>query len=262
MLFRNIRDHKRLVEEEMDLLGLEFTNLEFCALEQCHPSTRSDYLARLAEVYEMSDYLARLPEVYKVTTSLILWGANISPCTTDVEREEDEESLPSMTVAQLPPMPSMPILATRADSPTNSTPVVKVPDKSPACPCCGNQIETMLELIDNLKRPHGSKKILFQQTNVKHNSTTCHFTKCKGAVESALMEGRSCGECSRVFETKISLTQRNRLAHPMAKNVEQILASCRKTHILTGIAQQFGKLGSKDITNCVTDWLRKLKRIG
>lgn len=192
MLFRNIRDHKRLVEEEMDLLGLEFTNLEFCGLEQCHPSTRSDYLARLAEVYEMSDYLARLPEVYKVTTSLILWGANISPCTTDVEREEDEESLPSMTVAQLPPMPSMPILATRADSPTNSTPVVKVPDKSPACPCCGNQIETMLELIDNLKRPHGSKKILFQQTNVKHNSTTCHFTKCKGAVESALMEGRSC----------------------------------------------------------------------
>jgi len=142
VVLKDIRAHKRLVEEEMDLFGLEFINLDFCGLEQCHPSTRSDYLVRL-------------PEMHEATTSLILWGTNISTHAIDMESEEGEEPVPSMTVAQLPPMSSMPILATRGDLLTNSTLVVRVPHKSPSCPCCTNQLGKMLGLIDNLKRAHG-----------------------------------------------------------------------------------------------------------
>ncbi|KAK4817988.1 hypothetical protein QYF61_004101 [Mycteria americana] len=83
---------------------------------------------RLSSPFQRSHYLDRLPQVYEMTTSLTLQGTDNSPCTTGVESEKGEEPLPSMTVAQLPPVPSMPILATR-DHSANGTPVVKVPNK-------------------------------------------------------------------------------------------------------------------------------------
>ena len=54
MVLRDIRDRKRLVEEEMDLFGLEFINSDFCGLEWCYSSTRNDCLDRLPEMYKMT----------------------------------------------------------------------------------------------------------------------------------------------------------------------------------------------------------------
>lgn len=172
MVLRNMRDHRKLVEEDMVLFGLEFINSDFFGLEWCYSSTRSDYPDRLSEVYEM-------------ITSLTLWCTDNSPCATGVESEKGEETLPSMTVTQLPPMPSVPILATGGDHSADGTPVVKVPNKNPSCPCCRNQIGERLGQIEHLKKAHRRKKILFQcsccgRTTVKCCSIASHFAKCKG----------------------------------------------------------------------------------
>lgn len=100
-----------------------------------------------------------------------------------------------------------PILGSSGDLPAGGIPVVKIPDKNPRCPCCGNRIGKTSGLIEHLKRAHGKKKILFQcaqrgRTNVKHHSIACHFLKCKGVVEAAPVKGWKCEECKRTFEMK------------------------------------------------------------
>lgn len=86
VVIRNIRDHKRLVEEEIGLSGLEFINSETDGLEQCHPST-------------WNDSVAWLPEVYVVPASLSFRGTTISPCSMEAESEEGEESWPPGAMA-------------------------------------------------------------------------------------------------------------------------------------------------------------------
>lgn len=117
VVVRNIRDHKRLVEEEIDLSGPEFTDSETDGLEWCHPSTQNDSLAWL-------------PEIYEVPTSLGHMDITISPCSMEVESEEGEESSLPGAMAQFPPLPSTPILATGGDLPNKGTPVVKVLDRN------------------------------------------------------------------------------------------------------------------------------------
>ena len=78
---RTIRDHEELVEVGLNLKGLEFVNSEFVGLEWCHPST-------------VSDSLAMLPEVYEVPVSLRFEGITISPHIWEVESEEEGELSP------------------------------------------------------------------------------------------------------------------------------------------------------------------------
>lgn len=111
---RNIIARKRLVEEEIDLCGLEFINSETDGLDRCHPSTWNDRLARLLEVCE-------------VPTSYSLRGTTISPCSMEAESEEGEEFSPPRVMAPFSPLPTPPILATSGDLPAEGTPVVKVP---------------------------------------------------------------------------------------------------------------------------------------
>ena len=73
---------------------------------------------------------------------------------------------------------------------------------------------------------------------MKHHNIACHFLKCKGAIESASMEGWLSGECERVFESKIGLGQHKHLAHPVPQNVEGIIASCPKEDTARGVHRQ------------------------
>ncbi|GAB0189419.1 hypothetical protein GRJ2_001407200 [Grus japonensis] len=129
----------------MDLFGLGFINLDFSGLEGS--SNRSDYLDRLPEAYEM-------------TTSPTLWGTGDSLCATGVKCKKGEEPLPSTTVAQVPPMPLMSVLATGGDHSADGTLVVKIANKNPSCSFCRNQIGRRLGQIGHLKIAHGRKKIL------------------------------------------------------------------------------------------------------
>lgn len=190
VITRTIKDHEKLVEEGVDLNGLEFIKSED-GLEWCHPSI-------------WNDSLAMLPELYEVLTSLSLKGITISPCLREAESKEEGELSPPGAMAQFSPLPSMPILGANVDLLTEGMVVVKVSDKNPSCPFCGNWIGNMSGLIEHLKRVHGKKKILFLcaqcgRTNVKRHSIACHFPKCKGTMESAPVEGWVCGECERVY---------------------------------------------------------------
>ncbi|KAK4818850.1 hypothetical protein QYF61_020069 [Mycteria americana] len=227
---KNIKDHEKLVEEGLNLKALELINSKIEGLERCHPST-------------WTDRLATFPEVYEVPIPLSLKGINIIPLIGEAESEEKGELSPIGAMALPSSLPSTPILGSNIDLPTEGTPVVKVPDKNPSCPCCGNQIGKMSGLIEHLKRAHGKRKILFHcakcgKTNVKRHSISCHFPKCKVAMESALVEGLICGECRRVFKSKIGLRQHKHLAHPALGNIEQIIASCPKESIERGVHRQ------------------------
>ncbi|GAB0205610.1 hypothetical protein GRJ2_003026600 [Grus japonensis] len=172
-----------------------------------------------------------------------LKGMAISPHLRVDESEEEEESSPPGAMAQCSAPPLTPILGSNIDLPTEGTLVVKVLEENPSCPCCANWIGKMLGLTGHLKREHGKKKILFRcarcgRKNVKRHSITCHFPKCKGATESAQVEGWTCEECERVFETKISLGQHNCLAHSAIRNVEWILASHPKAGTTRAVHHQ------------------------
>lgn len=110
------------------------------------------------------------------------------------------------------------------------TPVVKMPDDIPTCPCCATRVERLRRLINHLKRAHGKRKFVFQcsccrKTNEKYHSTSCHLPKCKGAQELTQREGFVCEECNRTFRTKIGLGQHERLAHPALRNAKRIKAT-------------------------------------
>ncbi|PKU41971.1 gamma-soluble nsf attachment protein [Limosa lapponica baueri] len=108
LVVRNIRDHKRLVEEKIDLSGLLFIKSETDGLEWCHTSTQNDRLAKLPEVYEVSSS----PSPRCIT---------ISPCSMEAESEEGEESSPPEAMGQVSPLPATCILATSGDLPTKGT---------------------------------------------------------------------------------------------------------------------------------------------
>ena len=210
--------------------GLEFTNSRLYGFEGFDSST-------------WQDRLARLPEVYESLTSLNVGGISISPPRMEEESEEEGEPSPPGSLAQSTLLPSPPILGTCFDLPTEGTQVVKVPDKNPPCPCCGNRTGKMSGLIEHLKRVHGRKKVLFQcakcgKTNVKHHSIACHYPKCKGIETSAPVEGWTCEECGRTFDTKIGLGQHKRFAHPVVRNIERIAASRPEECSARGVHRQ------------------------
>lgn len=73
---------------------------------------------------------------------------------------------------------------------------------------------------------------------MKHHSIACHFLKCKGAMEAALVEGWKFEECKRTSETKISLGQHKRLVHPVTRNIDWIAAICPQKGTAKGVHQQ------------------------
>lgn len=95
----------------MDVFRLEFRNLDFCGLQCCHASTMSDRLSNQSP------------------TSV--WGTDISLQAIDMRSEEGEKPLPTMSVAQLPPVPSL-FWLPEVFQPTYT--VVKVPNKCPSHP--------------------------------------------------------------------------------------------------------------------------------
>lgn len=186
----------------------------------------------------LTDLLAVLPEVYEVPNSLSLRDKNTCPTPVEGENEE-EESSPLGAAAGTSPLPSTPVSRSREDLPAKSTPMVKIPDKNPSCPCCGNVTGKLSGLIEHLKRAHGKKKILFQcarcgRTDVKHHSIACHFPKCKGPVEASPERSWKCEVCEKTFESKIGLGQHKRLVHPVTRNLERITATRPKTGTMRG----------------------------
>ena len=87
--------------------------------------------------------------------SLSLRGITISPYSMERENEEGVESLAPGAMAQFSPLPSKLTLATSGDLPTEGTPLAKIPDRSPSCPCCGTWIGKISGLIEHLKKMHG-----------------------------------------------------------------------------------------------------------
>ena len=77
---------------------MELINFEFIGLGWGHPSCRGDSLAKLQEVYEAA-------------APVILQDSNISPHTFDVESEQGEKSLLSVTLATSSTLPLTPLLA-------------------------------------------------------------------------------------------------------------------------------------------------------
>jgi len=136
----------------MNLSGLEFTNSRLYGFEGIDSST-------------WQERLSRLPEVYESLTSLRVGGVSDSPPRIE-ESEGEGEASPPGALAQPTLLTSPPILGTYPDLPTEGTPVVKVPDKNPSCPCCGNRIGKMSGLIEHLKRVHGKKKRCFSVLSV------------------------------------------------------------------------------------------------
>lgn len=149
------------------------------------------------------EWLSVVLEVYEVPASPILSSNNISSSLVRPESDEEEKDLLSLGAAvpaQYPITPPMPILATWTELPVGDTPVVKIQDKSPTCPCCGNQTGKMMGLSEHLKRIHGRKKILYQCVNcgwmnVNHHSIACHFPRCKGVVGPTPIQGWAYKEC-------------------------------------------------------------------
>ncbi|KAM9586750.1 uncharacterized protein ACIBXB_006478 [Morphnus guianensis] len=184
-----------------------------------------------------------LPEVYEIPTSSSLKDKVFSPSLRETENEKEGKLSPPGAMAQFSLLPSISIPGPSSDLPTRGILVVKILDKNPSCPCCGNTIGKMSGLIKHLKRTHGKKKIPFQcaqcgRTSVKHHSIACHLPKCKGAMEAALVEGWKCEECKRTSEMKISLEQHKRLVHPVTRNIEWIAATCPKKGTARGVHQQ------------------------
>lgn len=59
--------------------------------------------------------------------------------------------LPLRAVVLIPSLPVSPTLCDTTDLPLEDTLVVKVLDKNPSCPCCGNQTGWILGLTEHLK---------------------------------------------------------------------------------------------------------------
>lgn len=88
----------------------------------------------------------------------------------------------------------------------------------------------MLGLTEHLKRTHGQRKIFFKcsqcgKQNLKYHSIACHVPRCKGNVCVVPRGDWICEVCQRGFSTKIGLGQHKRLAHPLVRNLERIVAS-------------------------------------
>ena len=125
------KDHGGLLEVRFEIRGLEFVNSDLVGPEGQQSST-------------LTDRLPLLPEVYEVSNSLSLRDKNI--CPTPVEKEnEEEESSPLGATARISPLLLTPVLRPRDDLPVEGTPVVKVPDRNPSCPCVLGPAE--MELI-------------------------------------------------------------------------------------------------------------------
>lgn len=68
------------------------------------------------------------------------------------ERGRDgKRLLPLGAVVLIPSLPVSPTLCDTTDLPLEDTLVVKVLDKNPSCPCCGNQTGWILGLTEHLK---------------------------------------------------------------------------------------------------------------
>ncbi|TRZ23931.1 hypothetical protein HGM15179_003202 [Zosterops borbonicus] len=113
-------------EERFNLVPLEFCNSNLVSLRRVHLDNARECLANLPEPYEI------LP--------------------LRVVREEQAEC--EVRESAEPKTPEAQPGTSGVPSPPK-TPVVSVPDKSPSCPCCADQFNWMLGLIEHLKRAHG-----------------------------------------------------------------------------------------------------------
>lgn len=231
-----ISDTNQLVELGMDFKRLELVNEDADCLDWHDLSTQVEWLSVVLGVYEVP--------TSPILSSNIISSSLVRP-ESDVE-EKDLSSLGAAVPVQYPITPPMLILATWTELPVGDTPLVKVQDKNPTCPCCGNQIGKMTGLSEHLNRTHGRKKILYQcvhcgRMNVIHHSIACHFPRCKGVVGPTPIQGWAYRECKRVFDSKIGWEQHKRLAHPVVWNTEQTETSCPKANNARGYILSAGQ---------------------
>ena len=202
---------KNLTGDDIELQRLEFYNSGVIdTLGGYHPPIRWEGLANYPEVYEV-------PFVDPDS------GESTGP------REEEEQDN-NKEKEYCPAVTTTPIRRKTPDRTPEKTPVVKVPDKNPPCPCCKDRIDGVQGLADHLKRVHGKRKIKFQcakcgRENKKYHSIACHFPYCKGPVGTAPAGEWTCEVCGRSFQSKIGLGQHKRLSHPSERNLERIAAS-------------------------------------